>query len=119
MSDELGLGVPAAELPEVDELVERLVRIRPEWDWQEPLDPAACGDAPSFADLSAAGIYNRAVIVPGERSPYTQGLETELKALAEMPTEQLEDRAWPLAGSGRAVRCTGGRTSNRSSRCCR
>lgn len=89
LSDELGLGVPAADLPEVDELVERLVRIRPDWDWQENLDPAICADSPSLAEISAAGIYNRAVIIPGERSPYTQGLETELKALAEVPMDKL------------------------------
>lgn len=93
LSDELGLGVPAAELPDMDELIERLVRIRPDWDWQEKLDPAACGDSPSLADISAAGIYNRAVIVPGERSPYTQGLETELKALADISAEKLKETA--------------------------
>jgi very-short-patch-repair endonuclease len=89
LSDELGLGVPADELPDVEELVERLVRIRPDWDWQEALDPSKCGDSPLLADVSAAGIYNRAVIVSGERSPFTQGLETELKALGKVSTEQL------------------------------
>jgi very-short-patch-repair endonuclease len=90
LSDELGLGVPANELPEVDELIERLCRIRPDWDWQEDLNIVACHDKPSLADISAAGIYNRAVIIPGKRSPYTQGLETELKALADMPTDRLK-----------------------------
>jgi hypothetical protein len=81
LSDELGLGVRADDLPEVDELVERLVRIRSDWDWQDALDPAVCPDSPLLADITTVGIYNRAVIIPGERSPYTQGLETELKAL--------------------------------------
>lgn len=102
LSDELGLGVPADELPEVDEVVARLTRIRPDWDWQENLDPAACGDSPPLADMTTGGIYNRAVIVPGERSPYTQGLETELKALADVPMERLKATAlgrWLAAGT--------------------
>lgn len=90
LSDELGLGVPAGDLPEVDELVERLLRIRPDWDWQETLDPSACADTPPLAEISVAGVYNRAVIIPGERSPYTQGLETELKALGDVPMERLK-----------------------------
>ncbi len=93
LSEELGLDMRGEELPDVDELVERLVRIRPEWDWKEPLDPVACAVTPTLADVSAAGIYNRAVIVPGERSPYTQGLETELKALADVLIETLNETA--------------------------
>lgn len=92
LSDDLGLGVPAGELPEADELVERLVRIRPDWDWQEQLDPRACNTSP-LAEGAAAGIYNCAVVIPGERSPYTQGLETELKSLAEAAEEKLRDTA--------------------------
>ena len=87
---ELGLGVQAEELPQVDELVERLRRIRPDWDWREDLDPTACNDSPPLPEQSTPGIYNRAVIIPGERTPYTRGLETELKALAGMPPERLK-----------------------------
>lgn len=93
LSNELGLGAPVGELPDVDELVERLVRIRPDWDWKEPLDPSACNVTPLLADISAAGIYNCAVVVPGERSPYTQGLEIELKALSDLSEEKLKGTA--------------------------
>lgn len=93
LSNELGLGVPADELPDVDELVDRLARICPDWDWQEALDPAVCPDAPVLADITTAGIYNRAVIILAERSPYTQGLESELKALGDTPTERLGSTA--------------------------
>jgi very-short-patch-repair endonuclease len=89
LSSELGLGVPAAELPEIDDLIERLVRIRPDWGWTEPLDPSACRTVPSLAASSAPGIYNSAVVIPGERSPYTRGLETELRILADVPAHQL------------------------------
>jgi very-short-patch-repair endonuclease len=90
LSDELGLDVSAADLPEIGELIERLVRIRPDWDWQEHIEPSACTTMPSLADLSPSGIYNRAVIIPAERSPYTQGLETELKSLSDLSEEKLK-----------------------------
>ena len=93
LSDELGLDVPAAELPGVDDVVERLARIRGDWDWREALDPAACSDSPPLTDITIAGIYNRAVIIPSERSPYTQGLETELKELGEKSAERLGSTA--------------------------
>ena len=99
--EELGLNVAQADLPEVADLIERLVRIRPDWDWQESLDPANCCREVPLAELTKAGIYNRAVVVPGERSPYTQGLETELKALGNVSQKQLDATAlgrW-LAGS--------------------
>lgn len=93
LSNELGLGAPADELPEIDELVERLVRIRPDWDWQDEADPSACTTSPSLADIAKTGIYNRAVIALSERSPYTQGLETELKALSELADAKLQGTA--------------------------
>ena len=91
--DELGLNVPTVGLPECDEVVERLVWIRPDWDWKETLDPTDCFGGTSLSELTEAGIYNRAIVVPGERSPFTQGLESELKALAEMPDAQLRGTA--------------------------
>jgi very-short-patch-repair endonuclease len=92
LADELGLGVPAAELPEVDELVERLARIRLDWDWLEELNPRGCSMSP-LAEATGAGIYNCAVVIPGERSPYTQGLEAELKGLSELAEEKLRGTA--------------------------
>ena len=91
--EELGLNVLMADLPDCFDVIDRLVRIRPDWDWLESLDPSDCRGVTPLAELSQAGIYNRAVIVPSERSPYTQGLETELKALAEMPETRLRDTA--------------------------
>lgn len=81
LTEHLGLHVAIAELPEVDEIVDRLVRIRPDWDWKEPLDPTDCRGGVPLSGIAEEGIYNRAIVLPGERSPFTQGLETELKAL--------------------------------------
>ena len=91
--DELGLDVPIVQISESDEIIERLARIRPDWDWKESLEPTDCRSSTPLAELTEAGIYNRAIVVPGERSPYTQGLETELKALSEVPEAQLRGTA--------------------------
>ena len=101
IDDELGLNSPLEDRPEVDELIERLVSIRPDWDWREAIQPEACSSGISLADINKTGIYNRAVIVPGKRSPYTQGLELELKKLGETPESTVASTAlgyW-LSGS--------------------
>lgn len=85
LEEELGLTVSENELPELDELVQRLASIRPEWQWAEPCNPTALGNAPPLSRATAEGLYNRAIVVVAERSPYTQGLEAELKQLAQLP----------------------------------
>jgi hypothetical protein len=93
LTDELGLNVALNELPEAEDLVDRLARIRPDWDWRDSLDPGACHGGLPLAELTEEGIYNRVVVIPGERSPYTQGLETELKALGNVSDAQLGSTA--------------------------
>lgn len=93
LDDELGLNNPAEDRPELDELFERLVRIRPDWDWRETIDPHHIPANPSLAELDQAGIYNRAIVIPSERSPFTMGLESELKALGDAAEESVEQTA--------------------------
>lgn len=93
LDDELGLNTPLEDRPEVDEIIDRLVSIRPDWDWREPIDPAHCPSEPKLSELNQSGIYNRAIIIPAERSPYTAGLESELKALGEVSETKVEDTA--------------------------
>lgn len=93
LADELGLNVAMADLPEVDEIVERLARVRPDWDWKEVLDPADCRCGTPLAEITDEGIYNRAIVLPGERSPFTQGLETELKTLSGVDETALRGTA--------------------------
>jgi very-short-patch-repair endonuclease/ATP-dependent exoDNAse (exonuclease V) alpha subunit len=71
----------------------RLALIRPDWDWKETLEPTGCNGEVALAQLSEEGIYNRAIVLPGERSPYTQGLESELKALGAVSESQLRGTA--------------------------
>jgi very-short-patch-repair endonuclease len=82
LAADLGLANPLEDQPEVDEMFERLQQVRADWDWQERLDIEACSEGAPLSQITEQGIYNRAVILAGERSPYTQGLESELKELS-------------------------------------
>jgi len=106
LTEELGLNVPSNELPDARDLFDRLRYVRADWDWREELDPASCGDGPALDAIVDFGIYNRAILVPGERSPFTQGLETELKTLAGTPEAQLAETAlgaWLAGGATEQV----------------
>lgn len=81
------------EIPELDDLVQKLNNIRPEWPWKEPINPDELPTDPPIRNISEAGIYNRAVLIVGTRSPFTQGLESELKSLAEVKTGVYQNTA--------------------------
>ncbi len=81
LAEELGLGIVAAEQPDFDELLARLREIRSEWDWREVIDPHALSNGTPLSGLNQQGIFNRAILVAAERSPYTKGLESELGLL--------------------------------------
>ncbi|MFB9147096.1 AAA domain-containing protein [Halomonas alkalicola] len=83
LEEELGL-TGQFEPPDLDELTLRLQAIRPEWLWVEAIDPQQLGDTPALAEAQQGGLYNRAMLVMAERSPFTQGLESELKQLAQL-----------------------------------
>jgi len=92
LEDELGLtGV--VEAPELDELAHRLGLIRPEWPWVEPCNPDNILTEPRLTEIRQEGIYNRAILIVGERSPFTQGLESELKALAGLSESYYQQTA--------------------------
>ena len=93
LAEELGLANPEDELPEWDEIVLRLQRCRPDWDWREALDPNALSDGVPLAELTKPGIYNRAVLFAGTRSPYTYGLEIELRKLMQLDEAAVRDTA--------------------------
>jgi very-short-patch-repair endonuclease len=93
LGEDLGIASAESEPPELDELFDRLHSVRPEWDWRECPDPYALSDRPPLAEIIQQGIYNRAVVLIGERSPYTQGLETELAKLAKLAPSQYSTTA--------------------------
>ena len=82
LESELGLSEAEAEI-ELDDLVARLQEIR-QWEYKENLDPNNISVTPSISTFTEEGIYNRAVFVVSEKSPYTVGLESELLALSHL-----------------------------------
>ncbi|MGH9672829.1 MAG: AAA domain-containing protein [Bryobacteraceae bacterium] len=96
LSDELGLANPDMELPPWDEIMLRLRHCRPEWDWKEDLNPSRLSEGDPLSELNSPGIYNRAVLLAASRSPFTYGLEVELRKLANQEEETLRDTALGL-----------------------
>ena len=85
LEQELGLGTDG-EPPELDELALRLQAVREEWPWRERIDPGALSATLGpIGQITDPGIYNRAVLILAEKSPFTQGLEQELRDLARLP----------------------------------
>ena len=93
LSEELGLANTEDDLPQWDEIVLRLRRCRPDWGWKEELNPHELSKGAPLAELSAPGIYNRAVLFAGTRSPFTYGLEVELRKLMQLDEEAVRDTA--------------------------
>ena len=93
LAEELGLANPEEDLPEWDEIVMRLERSRPDWDWRESLDPYALSSGVPLDELTTPGIYNRAVLFAGTRSPYTYGLEIELRKLMQLDEASVRETA--------------------------
>ncbi len=78
----LGLNTFDADI-DIDEMVARLQAHR-DWQWKEPLDPSTICNIPCVDTLTQEGIYNRAIFIVTERSPYTIGLESELLKLSQL-----------------------------------
>jgi very-short-patch-repair endonuclease len=91
LAEELSLGEPDA--PDFDEVVERLTRIREEWDWREPINLHALSGGEPLSKIEAEGIYNRCILFACERSPYTKGLEQELTKLQEVSEDKYASTA--------------------------
>jgi very-short-patch-repair endonuclease len=100
------LGLEASELPPLDELAARLRDLRPEWDWREPLDPAKFRRFGELRKITENGIYNAAVVVMVDRSPFTVGLERELSDL-----RTVDDAAIAGSSLGTLLGAPGGRTA--------
>jgi very-short-patch-repair endonuclease/KaiC/GvpD/RAD55 family RecA-like ATPase len=92
LSEDLGLASagPDDELPLWDEIAYRLQHCRPDWDWREDLDPYALTQTPALHELRQPGIYNRAILFAATRSPFTYGLENELRKLAALDEKAVE-----------------------------
>ena len=83
LEEDLGL-LDGSEPPPLDEMVLRLAAQRGDWPWVETIDLDEPVTDPPLSEAQEAGLYNRAVLVMAERSPFTKGLEAELKQLGQM-----------------------------------
>lgn len=93
LSEELGLSFVNEDIPDLDEIVSRFKIIRTEWNWQENPDPYGLILDPPLTEIEESGIYNRAILLVSERSPYTRGLETELGRLQSVDEDQYQNTA--------------------------
>ncbi len=103
LSDELGLANPDDDLPQWDEIILRLQRRRPDWDWREDLNPYVLSTGAPLDELRSPGIYNRALLFAGTRSPFTYGLEIELRKLAKLDDDAVRDTALGLWLRGESI----------------
>lgn len=90
LEDELGLNNSDAEF-DISDLVARLYYIR-RWNWAEEMNPESFNPTP-MSLIANDGIYNKAVLLRTDASPYTQGLEHELLELSELSEEQYRHTA--------------------------
>ena len=88
--EELGLNENDEE-PDLDEIFQRMQVIRPDWNWKEEIDPHKLSNEVNIKDLNEEGIYNKAILINGERSPYTQGLENELSKLTKLEEDDYKN----------------------------
>jgi len=103
LAEDLGLANAVGEQPDLDELVARLRDIRGDWDWQEEPDPYELTTGDSLAAITKPGIYNRAILIAAERSPYTRGLESELGQLQLIEQDMYRDTALGAWLSGQTI----------------
>ncbi len=80
-------------IPEIDDMISLLKDFRSEWPWQEEPDPYNLNSDPPLKDIHEEGIYNRGVFLAVDRSPYTQGLESELSQLSHLSLASIQGSA--------------------------
>ena len=100
LEEELGISGDA-ETVALDDMAMRLQSIRTEWPWKEEIIPADIDvDSKKLADITETGIFNKAIVVYAEKSPYTSGLESELNELSKCSKEAIEGTALGTFMSG-------------------
>jgi hypothetical protein len=91
LGEEIGLGTTGENRPDIDDLLYQLRACRPEWDWVEETDPYSVDGSQRLRDIEQTGIFNRAIVLAADKSPYTQGLETELGKLRRLTDEKYQN----------------------------
>ena len=108
--------------PQWDEIILRLQHRRPDWDWQANRSIPTRSSKASPADrpeLAVPASTTGQSSLPGTRSPFTYGLETELRKLAQLDDEAVRDTALGLWLRGGAIESPAARGPVRYSKFCR
>ena len=92
LESQLGLDTSDVDI-ELDELVLRLKTLKPEWQWNEESDPENLSLSVPISELEKTGIYNKAILIATERTPFTQGLEKELNMLSLLSADEYKKTA--------------------------
>lgn len=98
------LGFNSKELPDWEDIIYKLTNIRQGWKWKGEMNPGALDTLMEIYDINDTGIYNKAVIVMSDRSPFTVGLESELKTLSKFQEEDYKMTALGAWLSGTITR---------------
>lgn len=88
LNEKLGLNNSWENLPDFDDLVLNLNRLRPNWKWLDELDVINLKNT-FLKDESETGIHNAAAVFFTERSKYTVGLEKELQDFQKIDEHHL------------------------------
>lgn len=91
LEKQLGLDI-ADNNVELDDLISRLQQLR-QWAWKEEMNPESLANETPIQDINTEGIYNRAIIIATEKSPYTLGLESELSELSKLDESEYKGTA--------------------------
>lgn len=92
LENQLGLNKLDEDI-ELDELVLRLKTLKQGWQWKEEMDPRNLSLGTSLSKLEETGIYNKAILIASERTPFTRGLEKELNTLSSLNVDQYKETA--------------------------
>lgn len=93
LQSDLKLDAEVVAPEDLEGMFTSLPEIRPDWPWQEQIDSTRLSTSPPLKEVRTPGIYNRAILLTAERSPYTRGLISELKRLEEMPAREYRGTA--------------------------
>ena len=88
LQENLGLNCEPEDLPDLDDLFLRFGEICNHWNWKETPDLQNLNMDPPLKKASS-GIYNRAVVILGDQSSFTAGLEAELNSLKRVDESEL------------------------------
>ncbi len=92
LSEELGLYADDY-YGELDEILDKLRSIQPDWPWMENIDPYELNNEPPLKLLKKGGIYNRCIVMMVKDSNITRGLKSELSSLMQKKPKDLKNTA--------------------------